>query len=288
MADIVVFGGSNIDIKAKSIEAMRLGTSNPGHVSTTAGGVGRNIAHNLARLGASVALISVVGHDVHGDAVLATTSEAGVDVSGVARLIDGSTSSYLAFLDANGELVSAVSDMRIVERITPEVVEANAALVKLARLVVADCNLPLNTLLSLANLAREKLFIEPVSVPKSVKLLQVLEHGPIYLATPNFDQLEHLSKSRDIKTAFEFLHAKGMQNVVLHASAEGAFISDGKSIDMVQAQPDGNIIDVTGAGDAAVAGLLFGLLNGEDLSSSAILGQKLAGRVIASPRSTLE
>ena len=84
MPDIVVLGGANIDIKAKVTAPNRLGTSNPGIVSTSAGGVGRNIAHNLARLGADVALISVVRNDVHGDAVLAETRRAGVDVSRVA------------------------------------------------------------------------------------------------------------------------------------------------------------------------------------------------------------
>ncbi|MFT3672545.1 carbohydrate kinase family protein [Aestuariivirga sp.] len=287
MADIAVFGGANIDIKAKVNAPNRLGTSNPGIVTTTAGGVGRNIAHNLARLGADVALISVVGHDVHGDAVLFETKRAGVDVSRVVRS-DISTGSYVALLDHDGEMISALSDMRCADLLTPDVIVAQEKTIELARLVVADCNLPQESLNLLAAMAGGKLVIEPVSVPKSRKLIEVLKTGQVYLASPNFDQIEQMAGTRDIESAFRFLHGKGLTNVVIHAGPEGAFVSDGVEIEHVEAQPPQRIVDVTGAGDAAVAGLVYGLLHDEPLAVAAARGQSLAGRVIAGAFSTLE
>ncbi len=287
MLDIAVIGGANIDIKAKVTEPNRLGTSNPGVVSTSAGGVGRNIAHNLARLGANVALISVVGNDAHGNAVLDETARAGVDVSRVARS-GVTTGSYVALLDHDGELISALSDMRCVEEITADVVQAHADAITAAKLVVADCNLPQPTLNMLATLVGDRLVIEPVSVPKSRKLIEVLKIAPVFLASPNFDQIDQLANTRDIEAAFAFMHGKGLQNVVIHAGAEGAFVSDGNDIEHVEAHPPGKIVDVTGAGDAAVAGLVFGLLRGEPLAQAAARGQMLAGRVIARAASTLE
>lgn len=287
MADIVVIGGANIDIKAKSTEVIRLGTSNPGIVSTAAGGVGRNIAHNLARLGAAVKLVSVVGRDPHGAAVLAETEAAGVDVSSVLRA-DTSTGSYIAVLGNDGELMTALNDMRAVELITPELVQRFADDIATARFVVADCNLPLATLQALAAMAHDKMIVEPVSVPKSEKLRALLQTSPLFLASPNFDQIEHLAGTRDINAAFDYLHGGGLRNVVIHAGAEGAFISDSMNMDHVEAHPSGPILDVTGAGDAAVAGLVFGLLRGDDLADAAARGQICAGRVIASARSTME
>ncbi len=207
MPDIVVLGGANIDIKAKVTAPNRLGTSNPGIVSTSAGGVGRNIAHNLARLGADVALISVVGNDVHGDAVLAETRRAGVDVSRVVRSAT-STGSYVALLDHDGELITALNDMRAMEEFVPAIVAAHAGVIKSASLVVADCNLPQETLNAVAALVGERLVIEPVSVPKSRKLMEVLKRGPVFLASPNFDQIEQVAGTRDIEGAFAFMHAK--------------------------------------------------------------------------------
>jgi pseudouridine kinase len=287
MPDIVVIGGANIDIKAKVNEPNRLGTSNPGVVSMTAGGVGRNIAHNLARLGADVALISIVGRDVHGDAVLDQTRKAGVDVSRIVRS-STSTGSYVAYLDHDGELVTALNDMRCMEELTPQLVEAHAAMLDKARLVVADCNLPQETLNFVAELAGAKLVVEPVSVPKSRKLIEALKVAPLFLASPNFDQIDSLAGTRDIEAAFAYMHGKGLRNVVIHAGPEGAFVSDGTDIDHVEAQPPAHIADVTGAGDAAVAGLVHGLLQGEPLAIAAARGQRLAGQVIAGAASTLE
>jgi pseudouridine kinase len=287
VVDVVVIGGCNLDIKAKSLEANKLGTSNPGTVVTSPGGVGRNIAHNLARLGSSVALISVVGRDAMGDAALERTAAAGVDVSAVAR-VDGATGSYIAVLDRDGELVTAMNDMKIVDNLTPDLVAARAELLAQARIVVADCNLPLASLQFLARTCRDRLVVEPVSVPKSGKLFDLLQDNEIFLATPNFDQIEALSGTRDIDAAFAFLHGRGLRNAVVHAGAEGAFCSDGTGIHHVEARPAGKVVDVTGAGDGAVAGLVHGLLQGLPLAEALAMGQAVAGRIVSDPQSFLE
>jgi pseudouridine kinase len=287
MADVVVIGGCNFDIKAKSTEANKLGTSNPGTVITSAGGVARNIAHNLARLSASVSLISVVGCDAMGDSVLETTRAAGVDVSRVQR-VASATGNYIAILDRNGELITAMNEMKAVEHLTPEIIQANADILKSARLIVADCNMPMASLYAIAEIAPDKLLVEPVSVPKSQKLFKLLEAGPVAYATPNFDQIEALAGTREIEPAIAFLHAKGLRNAVIHAGAEGAFCSDGNEISHIAAMPAGPVVDVTGAGDGAVAGLVYGLLQGKSLSEAVTEGQKLAGRIVASERSFLE
>lgn len=287
MADVVVIGGCNFDVKAKSTDVNKLGTSNPGTVITSAGGVARNIAHNLARLGADVSLISAVGCDAMGDSVLQTTEQVGVDVSRVLR-ISGSTGTYIAVLDRDGELITAMSDMEAVDNLTTDGIQANVGLLKTARLVVADCNVPLASLHAIAEVARDKLLIEPVSVPKSQKLFKLLEAGPIAYATPNFDQIEALAGSREVEKAVEFLHAKGLRNAIIHAGPEGAFCSDGSDIAHVAAMPAGPVIDVTGAGDGAVAGLVHGLLLGKSLVSAVVEGQNVAGRIVASERSFLE
>jgi pseudouridine kinase len=287
VTDIIVIGGANLDIKAKSLAVNHFGTSNPSRISTSPGGVGRNIAHNLARLGAAVGLISAVGQDHQGEVVLEATSVAGVDVSRIAHSAPA-TGTYVAILNPDGELVTAMNDMRAADDITVDIIQSHAEAIAAATLVVADCNLPLATLQAIANIARDKLFIEPVSVPKSEKLKALLQSGPIFMASPNLDQIEGLTGSRDIMSGCKTLHAMGLQHVVAHAGAEGAFISNGTEIDHVPPQPAGPIIDVTGAGDAAVAGVIFALSQGDDLLTAASFGQTLAGRVIASVHSTLE
>jgi pseudouridine kinase len=287
MSDVVVIGGCNFDIKAKTHDAHRTGTSNPGRVTTSPGGVARNIAHNLAVLGRDVALISMIGDDAFGAAAIAATGSVGVDVTRVERLASR-TGTYIAVLNPAGEMVTAVSDMEAVKRLTPEVISTHAQALDKAKLIVADCNLPIETLMTIADRCRDKLIVETVSVPKSEKLSMLLAQGSVYLATPNLDQVDALVGTRNTNAAFAMLHAKGLRNAVIHAGREGAFMSDGKIISHSAASLSGPVVDVTGAGDAAVAGLVHGLLHGLPLAEAATQGQIMAGRVVASELSYLE
>ena len=67
MADITVIGGINIDIEGCPRKALLPSDSNPGDISISFGGVGRNIVENGARLGADVGLISLTGEDFLGN-----------------------------------------------------------------------------------------------------------------------------------------------------------------------------------------------------------------------------
>ncbi len=287
MADVVVIGGANVDIKAIAGAGHQLGTSNPGKVRTTSGGVGRNIAHNLARLGVDVALISAIGLDALGDKLLRDTEMVEVDVSMVLRE-NAATGTYVAMLDDKGELVSAVSDMRVLDALTPDVIKLFAKPIAEAKLVVADCNLHSETLIAVARIAGGKLAIEPVSVQKSRKLVMVLEKFKVMVATPNLDQIRSLLGTDDPVEAAALLHQRGLANVVIHAGDNGAYVSAGTGVGHVKLDRLIEVVDVTGAGDAAMSGLVYGLLQGDGLVAAATLGQELAAQVIASTKSTLE
>lgn len=275
-----------MDIKAKTLAAHVLATSNPALIITKPGGVARNIAHNLARLGVETTLLSVVGNDANAETIIKATQNAGVNVSHIIRT-KIATGIYLALLDNSGELVSAASDMDCLQFLSKEQIRNKQSIVKENRFVVADCNLALETLVEIANQAAEKLIIEPVSVAKSAKILALLQNCKIYLATPNLDQIEALTGTRQPEAAAKFLHAKGLLNIVIHAGQHGAFVSDGQNFSHIPAQAK-TIVEVTGAGDAATAGLVFGLAQNMPLAKAAELGQTMAAKVIASELSTLE
>jgi hypothetical protein len=63
---IICVGGAVLDRKYRLIEPVVMATSNPAEGFRSFGGVGRNICENLARLGADVAFVSVVGDDENG------------------------------------------------------------------------------------------------------------------------------------------------------------------------------------------------------------------------------
>jgi sugar/nucleoside kinase (ribokinase family) len=132
---VVVIGGANIDVKCRIAAATAMGSSNPGAVTTAVGGVARNVAENLARLGLRVALISAVGWDAEARRVIAETAAAGVDMSGVLRSA-APTGRYVATLDAQGDLLVAVNAMAILAELTPKGLAGRRALIERARLIV--------------------------------------------------------------------------------------------------------------------------------------------------------
>ncbi len=289
MAEVIVIGGANLDVKGKSAAGFLARTSNPGHVVTAVGGVGRNIAANLARLDVKTALISAVGSDESGRRILDVTRQAGVDVAMVKR-VDGASGTYLAVLDENGELAAAISDMTCLEALTAADLAAQANRLKSASLIAADCNLSvacLDWLFAFAEENRIRLLIEPVSVPKAQKLKRLKPGRRAFAITPNADQFAGLTGSTaDDSKAFAALHAMGYANIVVHRGRAGAVASDGVAGPVaIPAQATGPVADVTGAGDAAVAGLICGLLEGYDLVRAVRLGQAAAAIKIASATS---
>jgi pseudouridine kinase len=283
--DIIVIGGANIDIKARADGEYTAGTSNPGSVSFTPGGVARNIAHNLGSLGVNVALISAFGRDVAGEIAIAATNAAGVDLSLCLR-DEVTTGSYVAVLDEKGELVSAVNDMGILDSLNPERVKPHRDSLAAAKFIVADCNIRPDLLDYLALNFSEKLIVEPVSVSKSEKLKTLLEKHEVFLATPNHDQLKALSEFDDLDQACQDLHERGLHNLVVHLGSEGALLSSEKGMKKIHSASQAQVRDVTGAGDAAVAGLAYGLLKGYDSPRAAQFGQAAASLVLSSTAST--
>ena len=83
---VVVVGGANVDICGRSWETLVPEDSNPGLVSMSIGGVGRNIAHNLSLMGADVRMLTAVGDDLNGQRLCAASAAAGIDMSRILKL----------------------------------------------------------------------------------------------------------------------------------------------------------------------------------------------------------
>jgi pseudouridine kinase len=287
MVDVVTIGGANIDIKAKAMGDLVPGTSNLGTVTVSPGGVARNIAHDLAVLGERTALLAVLGNDAASETVLAATRAAGVEVRHVLRT-DANADSYVATLDGKGELVAAISAMSNVAKIDAAFVASKQELLKRARYVVADCNLEAGTLRQLIELYGEKLLIDPVSVVKARRLLEAGQRLDVLALTPNRDQLRALTGTSAMEDGCRRLHECGVSNVVVHLGSSGAFLFHQRGTAAIPAINCGAVTDVTGAGDAAVAGLVHGLLRGVPMETAVRWGQAAAGMVVASQLSTLK
>lgn len=282
----VVIGGANIDLKARSTDRATGQTSNPGHGSMAPGGVARNIAENIARLGNRVHLISVVGRDPMGDNLLEHTSSAGVRVEHVART-DRQTGTYTAVLDVDGELIVAIADMEATAELGPEQLNNARDVIAAAGVLVLDGNLSVDTLDYALDLSfGVPTIFEPVSVPKAAGLADAID-GRVFAVTPNRDELAALTDSptrtdRQVRTAASSLHARGVELVWVRLGERGSMLSTADHTVDIPAVPTA-VEDVTGAGDSMLGAFCHVLLEGGSPEEAARFGHAAAALTLASP-----
>lgn len=270
----VVVGGVNVDIGGRSFAPLVAADSNPGTVSISLGGVGRNIAHNLCLMGADVRMLTAYGDDPYGQQVAASCSELGIDLSHGLRISGGTTSTYLYLTDETGEMALAVSDMEICKQISPEYLAANLPLLQNAHLIVADANIPVESLQYLAENCTAPLFIDPVSTTKAEKLLPILSR--IHTLKPNRLEAELLSgvpirTPEDAVKAADKLLEKGVHRLFLSMGSQGMLAAMDDQRLLLPNIP-GNMVNTTGCGDAAMAAIAWAYLEGTDLEGTARAG----------------
>lgn len=268
----VVVGGVNMDIGGKSYNPLVPNDSNPGEVHMSLGGVGRNIAHNMALLGVETRLLTAFGDDLYAEKIAGSCGELGIDISGALKIPGASTSTYLYIAGPDGEMEMAVSDMDICKEITPEYLAGKMHVLNNAQLVVADTNIPQESLKFLAEHCSVPIFIDPVSTAKAVKIKSILDK--IHTLKPNKLEAELLSgvkinDTQDLEKAADILLATGLRRVFISLGSDGVFAADHKEKMIVpckKVEP----LNMTGAGDAFMAGLVWAYLEGTDLKTTAI------------------
>lgn len=276
---VVVVGGTNMDVVARTSAPLVAATSNPGTTRLSPGGVGRNVAACLGLIGTPVRLVSVVGQDAFGDEVLRVTAACGVDVGAVRRVPDARTGTYTAVLDHHGELVSAVSDMAVVDALELDTLHlADAAL------VVVDGNLAPAQVAKVRAAAADAgvpVVLEPVSVGKARRLAR--EVHELFLVTPNSDEVGALvGRTGDPWGAVDDLWDRGVEHVWLREGAGGSYVCrEGARPVHLPAIPV-DVVDVTGAGDAMLAGWITAWLRGADPVEAAREGHRAAAATVTS------
>ncbi len=263
---IACIGGAHIDRHGVLKAPLVPGTSNPGSVTTDFGGVARNVAENLARLGREVVMVSLVGRDDAGESVVAHLRSVGVDTSLVAAA--RVTASYTAILEPDGELVLGLADMDLYEKITPAMLEPAMPRLRECDGWFVDANLPPETLVWLAREKGARLFAaDAVSVPKSERLRGILrEISPLFL---NRAQAETIG---GVGEAASGVLTAGARGVLAWMGAES------RTMTALPAKPR----DVTGAGDALIAGTLFGLTGGRGFFDAVQFGVAAAAITVES------
>lgn len=269
---VVVVGGVNMDIGAVSAGALVARDSNPGHVTTSLGGVGRNIAHNLCLLGQQTAMVTVMGDDDFGRRVQENAKNIGLDLSASAVLPDCRTGTYLYICGPDGDMALAVNDMAIYDRMTPDFLRQRLDFINGADLVVLETNLPEESIRWLCDNCKAPILADPVSTIKAEKLRPVL--GKLAALKPNRLEAELLSgmsirTREDAAQVARKLLDTGLGAVYISLGAEGIYAADRSGDTAWVPCARCTVANATGGGDAVAAALAARMVLGDSLSDTA-------------------
>ncbi len=258
---VLVIGGSNLDLIARTQLRPALETSNPGSTRHTPGGVARNVAENLGRLDVACSLITSYADDAAGQVV--HDSLLGLPVT-TRRLSAAQTGTYAAVLDDGGDLVIGVADMAATDSISPD--QIDPIWFDDQDWVVIDGNLRIDTIercLDLSRTACANALLDPVSVAKAVRL-RSLSPLPLHTFTPNHDELLAFADTDQVNSALRFAFDRGVERVWLREGRDGSVLHhhDGTRVEIAADHTDA-VADVTGAGDAMLAAYLHRILRGD-------------------------
>jgi pseudouridine kinase len=280
---VLVAGGANLDRIARSLGPVVMGTSNPVSLNETFGGVARNVAENLARMGLPVRLLTAVGDDAQGSLLLKHARDLGIDTGLSLVVNEGSTGTYTALLRPDGEMVIAMADMAVMEAWTLDALHDRRKLWASAKLRVVDLNLPGPLVKALIEGSRQEgvlLVVVAVSGPKMDRLPRSLEGVSVLIL--NADELgawlgRPLLGPEAIKAACLEVLDQGAGGVVVTLGADGIICGSATRKPRHLRVPKTRVVDVTGAGDAFSAGVVAALASHpHDLVRACRIGQRLA------------
>ncbi|XP_059647703.1 pseudouridine kinase isoform X2 [Cornus florida] len=231
----VIIGGMVLDIHATPSRPANPRTTTPGKVHYILGGVARNVAECMSKLGTKPYMISAVG----------------LDMAGIQRRQDIETAVVCNIFDVKGELAAAVACVEAIEQfLTPEWITQFNCNICSAPVLMVDANLSPPALETSCRMAVEygiPAWFEPVSVAKSRRVASVVKY--VTFASPNEDELIAMANSlsggdifgpiqrdnnktdrsteslfRMLKLAIWVLLEKGIKVLVVTLGSDGVFL----------------------------------------------------------------
>ncbi|MBQ3078974.1 MAG: carbohydrate kinase family protein [Clostridia bacterium] len=271
-----VIGGINLDVTGFSASPLIVRDSNPGQIRFSPGGVGRNIAEQLARAGIETTLFTAISSDSQGDMLYHACLAGNINVSHALRS-PVPTSCYLSIHDADGDMALAVNDMQLIDEITPEYLRGVLAEIEKGDVCVIDANLSPESLLFIAENVTRPLAADPVSTVKIAKLRPILHRLAAF--KPNLIEAKFLTGETDEKSAAKKLIDMGVKRVVISMGDQGAFYMDASGSGFVRPEEVFSC-QTNGAGDAMCAGVCAGCAMDESAEMCAKRGMAFSKRLL--------
>lgn len=269
---VTVIGGSNMDIQGFPVNPLVMYDSNPGKVEISLGGVGRNIAENISRLNVNTKLISAIGNDLYGNTILSQCKDLNIDISDCFISDEYATSIYISILNNDKDMQLAISHMDIIEKLDESFIHSKYSSINNSNAIVIDTNLSQDTIEFITRTySHLPIFVDTVSTAKCKKIENILHRFEgIKLNKYEAEKLSgiKINTIEDAKISSEYFIEKGVGSVFITLGSDGVYCANKHESLHIEGIKI-NIVNATGAGDAFMAGIIYGFMNNLTLSETA-------------------
>lgn len=278
---ILVFGAINIDVSVTTSNPYVLADSNPANMSFSVGGVGANIAMNLAMLGQQVDMVTTLGDNPFYHLAIQELKDAGVHLSHAKRMSGLPTNFYMSVLDDENDLFLGLNDMKGIDSLDHGYVLDLDIDPASYDAVVLDNNLSEELLIALAKeFASRPLYIDTVSLKKAPKVLPIVP----YLNVLKCNDMEF----KELKThGFDPIKHPNLITIVTNHDKPITIYTNHEKTDVPVTKAD-TIVSTSGAGDALLSGIIDATVNGLSILPAVIHGTTIATKVIGRKTSSLK
>lgn len=289
-AKIIVIGGANADLYGQiAVEQEAPADSNPGHISIHAGGVGRNIAENLAHLGAEIEFIGHFGGDDFAMMLERSLTSSGASISLSMRTPRSDSDLYLAIHNKQGELISAVNNMGLAARLPKNFLNVHtiANAITTADLIILDGNLSEEVLDDFFQIYGNNSVIAVDSV-STVKARRFISHlskidylkcnlaeARILVSAGNNLSLDSIKSIESVEEISQRLMKTGVGTALISNSHAGFIVANGGEFKHFSAPKLAKSYS-SGAGDALFSGFLYAISRGENSYQASLFALKAA------------
>ncbi len=266
MKSICVMGGANIDVCGASIEPLRNFDSNPGTIEISFGGVGRNIAQICALLKQNVRFVTCFSSDNYGQLMQRDCEAMGMDCSDSEIIDDLPSSMYVAILDSDHDMRVAMSDMRILRRMEPQMIDYALKNLTKDDIIVMDANLDMESIHYILDYAPCLVAADPVSVSKAKRLKEYI--GQISIFKPNAFEAEEMTgisivDATTARQSLEWFLDRGVKEIIISMADKGVLFGTREKCSWIMHRTI-QLQNATGGGDTLLGAYVSRRVNGEN------------------------
>lgn len=292
---ICVIGTVFLDCKGFSLHKYNPSGRNLGNVSFIHGGVGRNVAENLANLSLPVTFISSVDNSAIGNNVVERLKSRQINTLYVLKSEkNNGMGIWLAILDENGDLAGSISmmpDLSLLEKLIPE--KGNQIINNSSHVILElDLNEKIaRNVIKISRKLGKPVFGIPGNLDVVLNNVDILQHLECFICNEieagqiigvELTKLE-IAQKKDCLADMLLAKEAVPRHMVVTMGNQGSIYCDSanKVIGHQPAIPTA-VVDTSGAGDAFFSGSVMGLIRKFPLRQAVVFGTRMASWTIQS------